>query len=67
MTPPEPGPDAVEAPKPNLLMVSLKCRCPRCGEGPLLVGYLTVRDACPACGLDYSFAEIGRASCRERV
>ena len=24
--------------------------CPNCGEGPLLKGYLKVRDACPACG-----------------
>jgi len=23
----------------------------------LLTGFLTIRDACPACGLDYSFAE----------
>jgi uncharacterized protein (DUF983 family) len=25
-------------------------RCPRCGNGPLLKGYLTVRRECPACG-----------------
>jgi uncharacterized protein (DUF983 family) len=25
-------------------------RCPGCGEGELLGGYLTVRDACPSCG-----------------
>ncbi|MGB3147625.1 MAG: DUF983 domain-containing protein, partial [Paracoccaceae bacterium] len=25
-------------------------RCPACGEGRLLTGYLTVRDACPSCG-----------------
>ncbi|MCE6951049.1 DUF983 domain-containing protein [Cereibacter sphaeroides] len=24
--------------------------CPRCGTGPMLRGYLTVRDACPVCG-----------------
>ena len=24
-------------------------RCPRCGNGPLLKGYLTVRDACSVC------------------
>ena len=35
----------------------VRCRCPRCGEGPLLKGYLTIRDACPKCGLDYGFAE----------
>lgn len=25
-------------------------RCPNCGGGPLMDGYLTVRDACAACG-----------------
>ncbi len=25
-------------------------RCPNCGEGALLRGYLKVRDTCPACG-----------------
>jgi len=25
-------------------------RCPKCGAGPLLVGYLKVRDECPVCG-----------------
>lgn len=27
-------------------------RCPNCGSGPLLRGYLTVRDSCPVCGED---------------
>lgn len=25
-------------------------RCPACGAGPLLAGYLSVREACPVCG-----------------
>ncbi len=25
-------------------------RCPNCGSGPLLRGYLKVRDSCPVCG-----------------
>lgn len=25
-------------------------KCPACGEGPLLSGYLTVRQSCPSCG-----------------
>ena len=25
-------------------------KCPNCGTGPLLRGYLKVRDACPVCG-----------------
>lgn len=24
-------------------------RCPNCGSGPLMKGYLTVRDSCPVC------------------
>ena len=27
-----------------------RCRCPACGEGKLLQGYLKVRDHCPHCG-----------------
>lgn len=32
----------------------LACRCPACGQGPLLRGYLTVRDHCPVCGTDFT-------------
>ena len=35
----------------------LKCRCPRCGEGRLLTGVLSLRERCSVCGLDYSFAD----------
>ena len=31
----------------------LKRRCPHCGQGPLLDGWLTVRNRCPACGILY--------------
>jgi uncharacterized protein (DUF983 family) len=41
----------------NTLSTGIRCRCPRCGKGPLLKGYLSLREACPACGLDYGFAE----------
>lgn len=34
-------------------------RCPRCGEGHLFDGFLTVKPTCSACGLDYSFADAG--------
>ncbi len=30
----------------------LRCRCPRCGQGRLFTGLLTVRPSCPVCGLD---------------
>jgi uncharacterized protein (DUF983 family) len=29
-----------------------RLRCPNCGAGPLMKGYLTVRAACPVCGED---------------
>jgi len=32
-------------------------RCPRCGEGHIFNGFLTMRDHCEVCGLDYSFAD----------
>ncbi|MDX3909131.1 MAG: DUF983 domain-containing protein [Sphingobium sp.] len=31
--------------------------CPRCGKGHIFQGFLTVRDHCEVCGLDYSFAD----------
>ncbi len=35
-------------------------RCPRCAEGPLFAGFLTLHPACPACGLVYE-RESGQA------
>ncbi|PCG15131.1 MULTISPECIES: DUF983 domain-containing protein [Sphingomonas] len=32
-------------------------RCPRCGKGHIFRGFLTVRDGCEVCGLDYSYAD----------
>lgn len=46
------------APVP-LARAALACRCPRCGEGSLFVGLLTVRAACPVCGLDLSAQDAG--------
>jgi len=37
----------------------LKGRCPRCGEGRLFSGFLSVGKNCHNCGLDYSFADAG--------
>jgi uncharacterized protein (DUF983 family) len=42
-----------------LARAALLCRCPRCGEGRLFAGLLTVRPACPACGLDFSAEDAG--------
>ena len=42
---------------PSTLKAGLRCRCPRCGEGRLFSGFLTVAKRCDACGLDFSFAD----------
>lgn len=43
----------------SLAHAALLCRCPRCGEGRIFSGLLTVRAACPACGLDLSSEDAG--------
>ncbi len=43
----------------SAISTGLRCKCPRCGKGPLLTGFLTLRDSCPECGLDYGFADAG--------
>ena len=40
-------------------VAGLTARCPRCGQGKLFDGFLTLRPRCSACGLDYSFADAG--------
>lgn len=35
----------------------IRGRCPRCGEGHIFEGFLKLRPACEACGLDYGFAD----------
>jgi uncharacterized protein (DUF983 family) len=32
----------------------MRCRCPRCGVGPLYRRYLKIADSCSHCGLDLS-------------
>ena len=44
---------------PSPYIAGLTCRCPRCGEGKLLTGFLTLRPRCEVCGLDYSFIDAG--------
>jgi uncharacterized protein (DUF983 family) len=41
------------------LATGMRGKCPRCGQGPLFAGYLTVGKTCTVCGLDYSFADAG--------
>ena len=43
----------------NPLRAGLTGSCPRCGNGRLFEGYLTLRPRCPVCGLDYGFADAG--------
>ena len=47
----------MDYPRLSTLKTGLACRCPRCGKGALFQGYLTVRPACPECGLSYAFAD----------
>jgi uncharacterized protein (DUF983 family) len=37
----------------------LRCRCPRCGEGALFSGFLTLKPECSACHLSYAFGDSG--------
>jgi uncharacterized protein (DUF983 family) len=37
----------------------LACRCPRCRQGKLFQGFLTLQPRCEVCGLDYGFADSG--------
>ncbi|WP_421852505.1 DUF983 domain-containing protein [Oricola sp.] len=32
-------------------------KCPRCGQGTIFNGFLTLRDECEVCGLDLTFAD----------
>ncbi|HEX2554006.1 MAG TPA: DUF983 domain-containing protein [Microvirga sp.] len=37
--------------------VALKGCCPRCGQGRLFKGFLSLSPSCEVCGLDYSFID----------
>ncbi|OQM74741.1 DUF983 domain-containing protein [Manganibacter manganicus] len=41
------------------IQAGLRGHCPRCGEGRLFPGFLTVGKECGNCRLDYSFADAG--------
>lgn len=41
------------------LKAAIRGRCPRCGQGALFQGFLKVRPACEACGLDFSRIHTG--------
>ena len=48
-----------QAGAPSPFVTGLGGRCPRCGQGRLFAGFLTVRPGCERCGLDYAFADAG--------
>ncbi|WP_454886970.1 DUF983 domain-containing protein [Sphingomonas oryzagri] len=39
------------------IRTGIRGRCPRCGKGRLFNGFLTLRDRCDHCGLDYGYAD----------
>ncbi|RMX61858.1 Uncharacterized protein SADFL11_00041200 [Roseibium alexandrii DFL-11] len=44
-------------PKLPPVQTGIRGRCPRCGEGKIFDGFLTMAKGCKVCGLDYSFAD----------
>ena len=56
--------EAAGTPEPETTVLQsalrgLACKCPRCGEGKLYAGFLTLAPACDRCGLDYAFIDSG--------
>lgn len=51
--------DKAHFPSVNPVSAGLSGKCPRCGQGRLFDGFLSVKRSCTACGLDYSFADSG--------
>ena len=39
------------------MQTGIRGRCPRCGQGHMFKGFLTLKKECEVCGLDYSFAD----------
>lgn len=51
--------DKAHFPPVDPVRAGLSGSCPRCGEGRLFSGFLTVGKRCSNCGLDYAFADSG--------
>lgn len=51
--------EAGRHPPVPILAAALRCRCPRCGQGKLFDGLLTVAPRCDACGLDLAAQDAG--------
>ena len=43
----------------SAISTGLAGRCPRCGDGHLFRGFLSVAPRCESCGLDFGFADSG--------
>ena len=41
------------------VVAGLACKCPRCGQGKLFAGFLTLKPRCEVCGLDNTFIDAG--------
>jgi uncharacterized protein (DUF983 family) len=46
-------------PLSTTILRGLVCKCPRCGEGKLFEGFISLRPSCSSCGLDYAFIDAG--------
>lgn len=46
-------------PRVAIWRAALLCRCPRCGEGKLFYGLLTLRPSCTVCRLDLRGSDSG--------
>jgi uncharacterized protein (DUF983 family) len=53
------GPSVAETTVLQSALRGLACRCPRCGQGKLYAGFLTLAPVCDRCGLDYAFIDAG--------
>jgi uncharacterized protein (DUF983 family) len=53
------GPGDHNYPPISPISVGLAGRCPRCGDGRLFAGFISVAPHCEVCGLDYAFADAG--------
>jgi uncharacterized protein (DUF983 family) len=51
--------DNAHFPPVDPVKTGIKGCCPRCGQGKLYDGLLSLKPCCAACGLDYSFADAG--------
>jgi uncharacterized protein (DUF983 family) len=44
---------------PGTFQASVLGRCPKCGQGPLFAGYITIAPSCTVCGQDFRSFDVG--------